>query len=110
MTTTPKVLIGAKFAEAAETVQYTSENGKTAIDKFTATNRSANAATLTVRLIPVGGAAAESNAVSKTIQPGQTWPFPDSLVGHNMESGDKISTLASAANAISIRASGRVFT
>lgn len=110
MTTTPKVLIDAKFAEAAETVQYTSENGKTAIDKFTATNRSANPATLTVRLIPSGGAAAESNAVSKTIQPGQTWPFPDSLVGHNMEAGDRISTLASAANAISIRASGRVFT
>jgi hypothetical protein len=110
MTTTPAVLIDSKFAEAAETEQYTSKDCKTAIDKFTATNRSANPETLTVRLIPSGGAAAESNAVTKTIQPGQTWPFPDSLVGHNMESGDKISTLASAADAIAIRASGRQFT
>lgn len=110
MTTTPAVLINSKFAEAAETEQYISKNCKTAIDKFTATNRGAAAATLTVRLIPAGGAAAESNAVSKTIQPGQTWSFPDSLVGHNMDPGDKISTVASDAEAIAIRASGRQFT
>lgn len=109
MTTTPKVLIAPKLAEIAETPQYTSDNCKTAIDKFTATNTSGANQTLTVHLVTAGGAAAGPiNAITKTISPGTTWPFPE-LVGHMLESGDVISTSASA-NTISIRASGRQFT
>lgn len=108
MTTTPKVLIPPKLAETAETTQYTSDNCKTAIDKFTAVNTGGANATLTVHLVPSGGAAAVSNAIAKTIAPGVTWAFPE-LVGHLLESGDVISTIASA-NTISIRASGRQFT
>ena len=108
MTTTLKALIQAKFAETAETPQYQSENCKTSIDKFTAVNTTAANATLTVHLVPSGGAAGTNNAYSKTIPPGGSWPFPD-LVGHVLEPGDTISTIASA-NGISIRASGRQFT
>jgi len=111
MTTTPKVLIPPKLAEIAETTQYPLLPGdavKTAIDKFTAVNTGAANATLTVYLIPGGGAAGPANAFRKTIAPGGSWPFPD-IVGHVLEPGDVIATLASAAG-ISIRASGRQFT
>lgn len=113
MTTTPAVLIKPKLAEITETVQYTSDNCKTAIDKFTAVNTGGSNATLTVHLVSAGGAAAGAvNAISKTLTPagtpGAEWPFP-LIVGHNMDAGDTISTIASA-NTISIRASGRQFT
>lgn len=109
MTTTIVTLIQPKFAETAETVQYTSDNCKTAIDKLTATNNSGANATITVHQVPASGAAATSNAIVKVLAPGQTWPFPE-IVGHNMEAGDALSTIASAASAIWIRASGRKFT
>lgn len=111
MTTTPKVLIAPKLAEIAETLQYplaATDSVKTAIDKFTAVNTGAANATLTVHLVPSGGAASVTNAFSKTLAPGASWPFPD-VVGHVLEAGDSISTIASAAT-ISIRASGRQFT
>lgn len=111
MTTTPKALIEAKFAEAAETVQYPSTDCKTSIDKFTGTNVTAVNATLAVRLVPAAGVAGPLNTISftRTIAPGKTDLFPE-LVGHILESGDFISTLAGTASAIVIRASGRQFT
>lgn len=111
MTTTPKALIDAKFAEAAETVQYPSTDCKTSIDKFTATNVTAANATIAVRLVPAGGVAGPLNTITytKTIAPGACHTFPE-LVGHILESGDSISTLAGTADAIVIRASGRQFT
>jgi hypothetical protein len=111
MTTTPKVLIQPKLAEVTETVQYPTTPAdavKTAIDKFTATNTGGANATLTVHLVPSGGAAGAANAFTKTIAPGASWPFPE-LVGHVLEAGDAISTIASVAT-VSIRASGRQFT
>jgi hypothetical protein len=108
VTTIPKVLIQPKLAEAAETPQYTSDGVKTTIDKFTAVNTGAANATLTVHLVPAGGATGLANAFSKTLTPGASWPFPD-LVGHVLEAGDSISTIASVAG-ISIRSSGRQFT
>lgn len=110
MTTTPKVLIESKLAEAAQTPQYTATNCKTAIDKLTATNISGANAVLTVNLVPPGGAVALSNQLPPaTIAPGKSWDFP-SAVGHILESGGVISTLAGTAAAISIRATGREFT
>lgn len=108
MTTTLKVLIPAKVAETAETTQYTAANCKATIDKFTATNTGGANATLTVHLVTAGGSVATSHTISKTIAPGVTWPFPE-LVGHSLEAGDAISTIASA-NTISMRASGREIT
>lgn len=111
MTTTPKNLIPPKLAEAVETVQYpltAADSVKTLIDKFTAVNTGATNATLTVHLIPPSGTAGPSNAYSKTIAPGGSWPFPD-VVGHVLEAGGSISTIASAAT-ISINASGRQIT
>lgn len=110
MATTPAVLIEAKFAETAQTDQYTSTNVQTSIDKFTATNVTGVAATITVNLLAPAGAAGTSNAITftKTIVPGKPYIFPE-IVGHVLEVGGKISTIAGTASAIVIRASGRKF-
>jgi hypothetical protein len=54
MTVTVKTLIPAKTAEATQVTQYTATNVTTIIDKFTATNYSATAATLSVNLVTAG--------------------------------------------------------
>lgn len=111
MAVNPRALFNAKQAENAETTQYTSTGARTIVDKFTATNTTASAATLTVRLVPSGGAAGAGNTVlsAKSIAAGETYNCPE-VVGHVLESGDFISTLAGTASAITIRASGRQVT
>lgn len=109
MTVTAKVLIESKYAEAAETIQYTAGAAtRTLIDKFTATNVTAVAAVITVRLVPSGGTAGASNAISylQSIAPGASYAFPE-IVGHTLATGDFISTLAVTASSLVIRASGR---
>ena len=109
MTTTAKCLLEAKFAEAAQTTQYTAPTGtRTIIDKFTGTNSTVSAAALSVNVVVNAGTAAASNLIvsSKTIQPGETYVFPE-LVGQVLGAGDFISTLAGTASAITIRISGR---
>lgn len=110
MTTIKKAFIQTKYAEAAETPQYTASNVKAEIDKFTATNVTGSNATIAVSIVPSGGAAGTGNRITytKTILPGQTWPFPE-LIGHVLEAGDFISTLAGTATAIVIRAAGREY-
>ena len=50
MTVTAKVLIPSKIAENTQSTQYTATNVTTIIDKFTATNYSTTAATISVNL------------------------------------------------------------
>jgi len=80
----------------------------TIVDKFTATNYSANAATLSVNLVASLDNPGNANLLVKTvsIQPGQTYLFPE-LIGHVLLNGGYISTIAGTATAINIRASGR---
>lgn len=103
-----RVLIPSKTAENSQTTQYTSTAVTTIIDKFTATNYGASAATLSVNLVPAldnpGNTNLIVNAVS--LQPGQTYLLPE-LIGHVIPSGGMVSTIASAASTINIRASGR---
>lgn len=103
-----KVLIPAKIAENTQTTQYTAVNVSTIIDKFTATNYSASAATLSVNLVTQFDSSGNQNLIikAKTLLPSETYTFPE-LVGHVLEPGGFISTLASAASAINIRSSGR---
>jgi hypothetical protein len=102
-------IIPAKIAEATQTTQYTSTGVQTIIDKFTATNYSAAAATLSVNLVTSGGSAGDSNLIvkTKTLQPAETYTFPE-LVGHTLGVGGFISTIAGTATSINIRASGRL--
>jgi hypothetical protein len=108
MTVTVKVLIPAKTAEAAQTTQYTATGVTTIIDKFTATNYSASAATLSVNLVTSGDSAGNANLITKTktLQPAEVYTFPE-LVGQVLAPSGLISTLAGTATAINIRASGR---
>jgi hypothetical protein len=111
MAVTTKVLIPAKTAENTQTTQYTATNVTTIIDKFTATNYSATAATISVNLVTVSGSAGNDNLIvkTKTLQPAETYTFPE-LVGQVLASGGFISTIAGTATAINIRASGREIT
>lgn len=108
MTVTVKVLIPAKIAEATQTTQYTATGVTTIIDKFTATNYSAVAATISINLVTVSGSAGNLNLITKTktLQPSEVYTFPE-IVGQVLNSGDFISTIAGTATSINIRASGR---
>jgi hypothetical protein len=109
MAVTISNIIPAKTAEATQVTQYTSSGVQTIIDKFTATNYSATAATISVNLVTAAGSAGNDNLVvkTKTLQPSETYTFPE-LVGHVLPLNGFISTIAGTASAINIRASGRL--
>lgn len=111
MTVSIKVLIPAKQAENAQTTQYTATNCKAIIDKFTITNTSVGNVTISVNLVTSGGAPAASNLImdTRSIAPDETYTCPE-LIGQALESGGFISTIASAATSLTIRASGREIT
>lgn len=109
MSVTAKALFQALQAQNAETTQYAAPTGtRTIVDKFTGTNTTGVAATLTIKLVASGGAAGAANTIvsAKVLQPGESYTFPE-VVGHVLNPGDFISTLAGTAAAITIRASGR---
>ena len=108
MTVTVKALVGAKYAENSQTTQYTAPSGtRTIVDKCTGTNNSGATATRAFNVVTAAASAATANVVvSKPLAVGETYVFPE-VVGQILNPGDFISTLASAASAITIRLSGR---
>jgi hypothetical protein len=111
MTVTVKVLVPAKTAEDTQTTQYTASGVTALIDKFTATNYSGSAATISVNLVTAAGSAGNDNLIvkTKTLQPSETYTFPE-LVGAAIMPSGFISTLAGTASAVNIRVSGREIT
>jgi hypothetical protein len=111
MTVTVKVLIPAKTAENTQTTQYTAAGVTTIIDKFTATNYSATAATISVNLVTAATSAGNDNLIvkTKTLQPAETYTFPE-IVGQALAPSGFISTIAGTATAINIRSNGREIT
>jgi acyl-CoA reductase-like NAD-dependent aldehyde dehydrogenase len=111
MTVTVKVLVPAKTAENTQTTQYTASGVTALIDKFTATNYSASPATISVNLVTAATAAGNDNLIvkTKTLQPSETYTFPE-LVGAALMPSGFISTLAGTASAVNIRVSGREIT
>jgi len=108
MTVTARTLVPVKTAETTLTTQYTAINVTSIIDKFTATNYTANDATLTVYLTNPAESPATASMIVKEqiIGGGETYTFPE-LSGHVLEPGGRIATLANTALALNIRASGR---
>lgn len=109
MSVNAKALFEPVQAANVQTTQYTAPPGiRTIIDKLTGTNTTGAPATLTINLVPSAGTAAATNTIvpAKTLQPGEAYTFPE-IVGHVLNAGDFISTLAGTAAAITIRASGR---
>lgn len=111
MTVTATVLIPAKTAENSQTTQYTATGVTTIIDKFTATNFTTSAATLSVNIVTSADTAGNQNLIvkTKTLQAGETYTFPE-VVGQTLLASGFISTIAGTASAINIRASGREIT
>jgi len=111
MTVSVKVLVPAKTVENVQTTQYTATGVAAIIDKFTATNFTATAATISVNLVTVSGSAGNSNLITKTktLQASEVYTFPE-LVGQVLGIGDFISTIAGTASAINMRVSGREVT
>jgi hypothetical protein len=111
MTVTVKVLIPAKTAENTQVTQYTATGVTTIIDKFTATNYSATAASISVNLVTAAGSAGNDNLIvkTKTLQPSETYTFPE-IVGAALAPSGFISTIAGTASAINIRSNGREIT
>lgn len=111
MTVTVKVLVPPKQMEATQTTQYTATNAKAIIDKATVTNTDTVNRTFSVNLVTSGGSAGNANLVidERTVVPGETYLCQE-LVGQALESGSFISTIASAATALTLRVSGREVT
>ena len=111
MTVTVKNLVPGKTVEDVQTTQYTATNVTTIIDKFTATNYSATAATISVNLVTNAGSAGNDNLITKTktLQPSEVYTFPE-LVGQVLNPGGFISTIAGTASSINMRVSGREVT
>jgi hypothetical protein len=111
MTVTVTVLVPAQTINNTQTTMYTASGVTAILDKFTATNYSAAPATISVNLVTAGGTAGNDDLIvkTKTLQASETYTFPE-LVGHVLNPGGFISTIAGTASAINIRVSGRVVT
>ena len=111
MTVTVTVLVPAQTINNTQSTVYTATGVTAIIDKFTATNYSGTAATISVNLVTSGGTAGNNDLIvkTKTLQASETYTFPE-LVGHVLRPGGFISTLAGTASAINIRVSGREVT
>jgi hypothetical protein len=111
MTVTVKVLVPPLQMQNSQTTQYTATAAKAIIDKATVTNTDTVNRTFSVNLVTSGGSPGNSNLVidDRTVVPGETYLCPE-LVGQSLESGGFISTIASAATALTLRVSGREIT
>lgn len=108
MTITAKPLFEVTAVPAAETTMYAAPvSTRAIIDKFTAANTTAAPITLTIKLVPSGGAAGAGNVVVPpvTIAAGAVYTGPE-IIGHLLAAGDFISLLPSAVG-LNCRASGR---
>jgi hypothetical protein len=95
MAVTVKVLVPAKTVESSQTTQYTATGVTAIIDKFTATNYSASAATISVNLVTAAGSAGNTNLITKTktLQASEVYTFPE-LVGQVISSARLLGRLA----------------
>lgn len=111
MTVTVKTLIPPKQLEATQTTQYTATSAKALIDKATVTNTDTVNRTFSVNIVQSGGSATNANLIidDRTVVPGETYLCPE-LIGHELDPGAFISTVASAATALTLRVSGREIT
>lgn len=106
-----KVLVPSKIMEITQQKQYTATNCRAIIDVVTITNTSSSNAVFSLNLIPKDSTADSSNLFVKnrSIAPNESYRCPE-IVGHNLEDGGSISTIAGTASALIMRISGREIT
>lgn len=107
MSFTTKVLVPPLLLQATQTPQYTATSVRAVIFKATVTNIDTVARSFSVNLVQSGGSPGSSNLVidNRTVQPDETYMCPE-LVGHALDPGGSISTIASAGGALVFRVSG----
>lgn len=111
MTITIVSLIPPKVAEDSQETQYTATGKKAIIDKFTVTNTTGADVLISINLVPANGTPTSDNLILKDrdIGAGETYLCPE-VIGHVLEDGDYISTIANAPYSLTIMASGREIT
>ena len=112
MSVTATVLVPPLQMQATQTTQYSVPTStKAIIDKATVTNTDTVSRTFSVNLVTSGGSASNANLVidARAVAVGETYTCPE-LVGQVLEAGGFISTIASAASALTLRISGRQIT
>jgi hypothetical protein len=105
---TPKSMVdGTNLTNAAATYYTVGSNTKAIIKKATFCNDHTSAVTVTINLVPSGGAAAYGNQITKTrtLAAGETWSCPD-IENHVLEAAGFISMVASVTAKIGVRISG----
>ena len=108
MATTNTVLVESKYVENIQTNQYIANGVKTTILAVTLNNSSSSGAFVSVNIVPSAGTAGASNQLvsSRYLAQGETYSCPE-IVGQVLSPGAAISAVASNANRIVIRVSGK---
>ena len=104
----PKSMVnGVNLTDAAATYYTVPTGTRAIIKKATFVNDDAGVVTVTINLVPSGGAAGYANRIAKTksLAAGETWSCSD-MENHELETGGFISMLASVTAKIGCRISG----
>ena len=105
---TPKSFVdGVNLTAAAATYYTAPASTKALIKKATFCNDHTIVVTVTINIVPLAGAAAYGNQITKTraLAAGETWSCPD-VENHVIEAGGFISMVASVDAKIGVRISG----
>ena len=109
VTVTAKPIILSRYASSSQTTEYTAPSStRTIIDKFTVTNVTGGAVTITIQIVTNGNTAATNYIIvqTKSVASAATADITE-LKNHVLNTGDFISVIASAGSSLVIRASGR---
>lgn len=107
MTVTVQNIIPVKTMEIASTVQYTSDDAKTVIDKFTVTNIGTVNVSFGTRL---NGSSTDTQVIKeRTLVPNQTYLCPE-MIGQVLEAGQTLRTTCTVADSLNVSAAGRLIT
>lgn len=109
MTVAISLLGSSQLGSAATTVYAASAGSAARIDKATFCNTTGAAATLTVYIVPPGGAPGAGTTIVSAVNVGanSTYVSPE-LPGHVLGPGYSLQALSSVANAITALVSGTV--
>lgn len=110
-----KVLRESSYIPASQTTVYTAGSSTspltTSIDKTTVTNVTATNQSFSLSIVPAGIVPTDEHIViqNKTIASGETYTCPE-VTGQILRNGGFVSVVATAANSITLRMSGREVT
>lgn len=111
MAFTPKKLVqGTMLTTSAATLYTCPANTRAGITRFSATETSGAARTITVHIVASGGTASATNKVTnvRTLDANESADINEAK--HILEAGDTIQALADAGSAVNVQVSGNLTT